>query len=323
MKEKLLITLFLSLFLLSGCNNSRNISITTDTPTITTAPVPKDEEAVTPTPDDNPEITATPSPEPSLGGNILEQSYYDQAKVLSEKYHITIRIADQCETDFGDMLAEQTYDIDKIQAVLQMLDQALAKYPENFFQQLSYGEYQSTELNLVGQITYVGEIDNYEPTAFAQQNDGKNILALNILEDMDIIELNLYHESSHIIDKVLEYDSEHREDSYYSEFKWQNLNPESFIELNPYMGGYYGSYDMMPMEYFVEEYVPYFISTYAMSYSTEDRATIFAEAMMGHILPFSVNDPLMKKLDFYSKSIRDTFDTTDWPVQTAWEIPLF
>lgn len=323
MKKKLLLTLFLSLLLFSGCKEADTESAPSDSAVSPTITVPdsndylEDEAPITTTP--TPEITATPTPEPDLGGSILPQEYYDLAKELSKKYHITIRIAEQCNTDFGDMLAEQIFDTDKIQATLLMLDRALSNYPKDFFLQLNYSEYKSTELNLVGKITYAGGIDSYAPTAFSQQNDGKNILAISLLEDMDIVELNLYHESSHIIDKVLEYDSEHREDSYYSEDKWQSLNPESFIELSPYMGGYYGSYDMMPMEYFEEEYVPYFISFYAMSFSSEDRATIFAEAMMGHDMPFTVNAPLMKKLDFYCTAIRDTFDTTGWPEETVWE----
>lgn len=249
-----------------------------------------------------------------LGGDILEEAYYQQAEKLSQKYHATIKIADQCETDYGDKTAERECTPDIVQAGLDVLEKTLTAYPENFFEQLHYGGYRKLEINLVGTITNKEEIEGYSPSAFVQHENGKILMVLNIDVDAAMLEQNFYHESSHIIDKVLEHDALYREDALYSEEKWQSLNPDKFIRLNPENGGYYGSYEMMPMSYYDESFTPYFASDYGKSFATEDRATIFEGAMIG-VLQTSLYD----KLQYYSECIRDCFDTSGWPKQTAWE----
>lgn len=139
-----------------------------------------------------------------------------------------------------------------------------------------------------------------------------------------ILEQNFYHESSHMIDKVLEHNALYRTDAIYSEEKWWSFNPKEFIDLNPEYGGYYVSYEMMPMEYYQELFTTYFANDYGKSFSTEDRATILEAAMMGTSQIFSPNisEPLHDKLEYYCQSIRDCFDTTGWPTYTTWENTL-
>lgn len=256
-----------------------------------------------------------------LGGEILPQEYYDRAKNLSEKYGIHIKIADQCATDHGDKTAQQESDPDKVSAGLTALEKALSSYPDGFFEQLYYGAYRTIEINLMGEIVNKEEIEGYSPTAFVQHENGKIKMVLNIDTSSDILEQNFYHESSHMIDKVLEHDALYREDALYSEEMWASFNPEEFISLNPENGGYFGSYEIMPMEYFQEAFTPYFVSDYGKSFSTEDRATIFENAMLGNTQIFSrnVSEALNRKLEYYCKCIRDCFDTTGWPEHTAWE----
>lgn len=256
-----------------------------------------------------------------VGGEILPQEYYDRAKILSEKYGIHIKIADQCATDHGDKTAQQESDPDKVSAGLTALEKALSSYPDGFFEQLYYGAYRTIEINLMGEIANKEEIEGYAPTAFVQHENGKIKVVLNIDNDPDILERNFYHESSHMIDKVLEHDALYREDALYSEEIWASFNPEEFISLNPENAGYYGSYEIMPMEYFQEIFTPYFVSDYGKSFPTEDRAMIFENAMLRNTQIFSadVSEPLNRKLEYYCQCIRDCFDTTDWPERTAWE----
>lgn len=256
-----------------------------------------------------------------VGGEILPQEYYDRAKNLSEKYGIHIKIADQCATDHGDKTAQQEVDPDKVSAALTALEKALSSYPDGFFEQLYYGAYRTIEIDLMGEIVNKEEIEGYSPTAFVQHENGKIKMVLNIDTSSDILEQNFYHESSHMIDKVLEHDALYREDALYSEEMWASFNPEEFISLNPENGGYFGSYEIMPMEYFQEAFTPYFVSDYGKSFSTEDRATIFENAMLGNTQIFSMNvsEALNRKLEYYCKCIRDCFDTTGWPEHTAWE----
>lgn len=256
----------------------------------------------------------------NLNGTVLEQTYYDRANALSETYGVTIKIADLCATDYIDKIAEPIYDTEKIQIGLDTIEKAFSSYPEGFFRQLYYGNFRTIEINLMGSISNTEYVDGYYPTAFVQHEAGVITMVLNIDTDASVLEQNFYHESSHIIDKVLEHDALYRDSSLYSEDTWTSLNPESFISLNPENGGYFFSYEIMPMDYYQEAFTPYFVSDYAKTFPTEDRATIFETAMMGNSQIFTVNDPLRAKLSYYSNCIRDYFDTDGWPEYTAWEL---
>lgn len=262
--------------------------------------------------------------EESVGGEILEQTYYERAETLSETYGVTIKIADQCQTEYNDKYAMQECDVTKVSTGLDVLEKAFSSYPEGFFQQLYYGIYRKIEINLMGTISNKEDIEGYAPTAFVQQSDGKITVVLNINESAEILEQNFYHESSHIIDKVLENDAFYREDALYAEETWWSFNPAEFIELNPAYGGYFESYEMMPMEYYEELFTSCFVIDYGKTFSTEDRATIFEQAMLGAAQIFSNErfPVVFSKLEYYCQCIRECFDTTGWPEYTKWEATL-
>lgn len=257
-------------------------------------------------------------------GSILDAQYYSQAQTLSEEYGVSIKIADQCAVDYYDKTVSQEYDTAKITTAFQTLQKAFASYPDNFWKQLRYGTYREIEINLMGDITNKEYIEGYSPSAFVQHTNGKIIMVLNINIEEPFLEQNFYHESSHIIDKVLEHDALYREEALYSEEKWSSLNPKEFISLNPDCNGYYYSYAIMPMDYYQEIFTSYFASDYGKSFPTEDRATIFEAAMNGTTQIFSrnVSAPLYSKLEYYCQCIRDCFNTSGWPEYTAWEMAL-
>lgn len=260
--------------------------------------------------------------EEASGGEVLEQSYYDRARTLSEAYGVTIKIADQCSVDYEDKTAVLECDPAQVQTGLDVVERALAKYPDGFFRQLYYGSYRKMEFHLVGQIANKEEADIPVPAAFVQHINGKIIMVLNINEPADSLERTFYHESSHIIDQVLYHDAYYRNDALYSEETWWSLNPEEFRSLNPDYGGYYESYEMMPMDYYQELFTSYFAEDYGKSFSTEDRATIFEAAMCQTNQIFALDTPLYSKLKYYCDCIRDCFDTTGWPEYTTWEMAL-
>lgn len=250
---------------------------------------------------------------------LLEPQYYEQAEQLSKKYGVTIKIADQCETNYADKTAVQALDPKQITKAFSVLETAFSSYPDGFFKQLYYGSYRTLEINLMGNITNSESIEGYEPNAFVQHENGIITMVLNINDTSDSLEKTFYHETSHIIDKVLEHDALYRGNALYSEEHWWSLNPDEFVALRPETGGYYESYEMMPMEYFQELFTPYFTSDYGKSFSTEDRATLFEAAMTGEPL----SSPLRAKLEYYCQCIRDHFDTTGWPEYTPWENALY
>ena len=256
-------------------------------------------------------------------GDVLAPSYYEEANKLSEKYDVTIKIADLCDTDYLDKTVLQECDEEKVATGLTILKKAFSQYPEGFWNQLCYGSYRTIEIALTGEISNKEPIDGYDPTAFLQHNEDKITMVLNINESPAIIEQNFYHESSHIIDKRLEHNAKYRKNTLYSEQTWGSFNPSSFLRLNPECNGYFDSYEIMPMDYFQEEFTPYFISDYGKSFATEDRATIFETAMAKNAdIFFDANNPLCKKLSYYSECIREDFDTAGWPACTVWEEPM-
>ena len=64
----------------------------------------------------------------------------------------------------------------------------------------------------------------------------------------------------------------------------------------------------------------YFIRDYAMTYPTEDRATLMAAAMTQDDR-FEGSPQMQEKMRFYAQCIREAFQTTLWPETTAWERP--
>lgn len=270
---------------------------------------------------ENLELTADEEKTESTG-EVLEAKYYEAAAALSDKYGPEIKIADQCDCDYSSKTAQMECDTEQIEAALEVLDKAFSAYPEGFFEQLYYGAYRTMEIHLVGAIEHKEKIEGHIPSAFVQQENGKIIMVLNITESAEVLEQNFYHESSHIIDQVLEHDAQYREDACFSEERWQSLNPETFLMLNPQYGGYYESYEIMPMTYYQEEFTPYFVIDYGKSFATEDRATIFEAAMMKKDDRLSADGPLHEKLEYYCQCIRDCFDTTGWGEETAWEAAL-
>lgn len=125
----------------------------------------------------------------------------------------------------------------------------------------------------------------------------------------------LYHEVSHAIDKRLAWDAFCRSDALYSEDAWMALQPEGF--------DYAYSYSYMEIPGELNSYAEswYFTDQYAMTFPTEDRATVLAAAIAGSS-DFPQGSNLWKKLDFYCRCIRDCFDTTGWPAETSWEAAL-
>ena len=240
---------------------------------------------------------------------LSEPALYERAAALSEKYGVNIHISEECPTEFSNFVCQQVTDGGQISYGLEVLENALSIYPENFFPQLAYDTYKTTDIFLMGTLTaddFMGENASY--AGFSNSSDGRN----NIVVDMQLASENSYHhEISHLLDQKLAWDHELRPDSLYSEEGWNALNPEGFVYTDSYA------------DYWEEEN-PYtsdgwFIDAYARISATEDRARIFEHAASGWEGTFRDAPGLQAKLDYYCRSIRDAFDTTGWPEELPWE----
>lgn len=261
-----------------------------------------------PTEGENLEITplgSAPVPEP-----VLEPALYRRAEELSQRFGVDIRIGEQCNLEYSHYNFYHLTDPAFVRHGLDVLENALSRYPDGFFSQLCYGSVDSIRFELVGGLVRKDDDGSY-PGAVAgfAQNVGSYYLVA--LEGFLFEEYTIYHELSHVIDKRLAWDALLREDALYSEDAWLALHPEGF--------SYAMSYTDYPKEFDRYLEAGYVVSGYSMSFPTEDRATLMESAMQGCTWIFEPGSKCREKLQFYSACIRDCFDTTGWPDTTAWE----
>lgn len=244
----------------------------------------------------------------------VSQALYDRAEQLGEQYGVKIKIADKCKTFYYDTNVELELDEAVIENGLNWLEMVLADYPENFFRQLQFGNYDEIEINLVGKLERNYE-SVYDVAAFVTERSGYYALVMKAdRAEYDDFASAFYHEVSHIIDKKLQYDAEQGTNTLYSEEGWSALNPEGFQ--------YADSYETAP-EY-KEEYFAYFFDDYSLTFATEDRARMLENAMNGNAYYFNTRECAGRnaKLEYYCECIRASFDTTGWPETTKWEQAL-
>ncbi|MBQ6890695.1 MAG: lipoprotein [Oscillospiraceae bacterium] len=257
------------------------------------------------------ELALLPYSDAAPGGYIAQPALYRRAEELSETYGVDIRIADQCQLDYDEYYSYQVYEQAQLTYALDQLEMALRQYPQGFFSQLLYGQLESIRIEFVGGLQKKNLIEDAAYTSFSAfaQEQGDHYL---VVVDVDYAYTDTYyHEFSHIIDKRLEYDASLRPEALYSGSAWMDLQPKGF--------GYSYSYDYLPDDVGSSRYDGWFVDYYACTFPTEDRARIMEYAMAQIYWPFEGDTPIDDKLAYYSRCIRDCFDTTGWPEKTAWE----
>ena len=241
---------------------------------------------------------------------VVEAQLYERAAQLSQRFGVDIRIAEQCSLDYTHYDTYLMTDPVFIRTALDTLEEALSQYPENFFRQLTYGSIESIRIELVGGLMLKDDVTTHTDSAgaFAQDRGSYYLVAL---DGFLLRKSTLFHEFSHIIDSRLEWDSSIREDALYSEEAWLALQPEGFR--------YAMSYVDIPEEMRAYMESGYFLRDYALTFPTEDRATLMEAAMENFSWDFEPGTGKRAKLRFYADCIRDCFDTDGWPEVTAWE----
>lgn len=255
-------------------------------------------------------------------GTAVSAELYELARQIGEKYGLEILIADQCQTQWPGFECSQMLDEEIIRSSLEEVDAALSRYPENFFPQLSFGHYPKTRIELVcdlhrSQDTLPGDTEDVNGytgvDAFTSQFSGRfHLMSMNTGVGTPLTS-DLYHEISHVVDQMLEWDAQRRPDALYSEAGWLDHCPEGFE--------YAYSYYYLPDEFYYDGFDDYFTDRYARTFPTEDRARILEYSMANPDF-IAEYDGMREKLRYYSECIRDAFDTTGWPEYTQWEIPL-
>ena len=250
-----------------------------------------------------PNLTLEAVPTPAESQLRLEQ----RAAELGKKYGISILVGEQCETSFDEFTATQATDYEQVSQALNILDKALAVYPEGFLRQLRYDTVYGVSIQLIQDLQANGSGRYGGGYAAFTQSRWEDALMVVDIEAASVD--TYYHEFSHIIDKYLEWDATMRTDAIYSEAGWVDLNPGWF-------DGY--TYDYSWTQELSADGA--FIDGYATISPTEDRARVMEYAMAnwssGYFQPGTV---LARKLDYYCDCIRDAFDTTGWTETPLWE----
>lgn len=242
-------------------------------------------------------------------GQLLSPELYREAAQMGEKYGIQIRIADLCRLDYSHHTAAVAEDEAFIRQALALMDEALSQYPPNYLSQLSYGDYRRLCFDLVGGITPKDTqqySDSYAGFASSQEDHYLIVLDIYLLSRDSI-----FHELSHVTDKRLELYRQLHPQSSFSEEEWLALQPEGFQ--------YAMTYGQLPAYIYDYAYTGWFVSDYSCRYPTEDRAQLMENAMAGNRYVFEANPGLLPKLEYYSRCIRESFQTDGWPERTVWE----
>ena len=241
---------------------------------------------------------------------LLEPALYERAREISDRYGVEVAIGEQCSLVYTHYESCALTDPIYVREALDVLDNALSRYPDGFFRQLPFGSVQTIRFEVVGALYALEGVTDYRNSAGAfAQNWGSSYGI--VLDGFCIGEDTVYHEVSHIIDKKLAWDAQIRADALFSEEAWMALQPDGFQYIESYVD--------MPEEALAYMNSGYFIRDYSMIYPTEDRADLMASAMAQEDWSFEPGSGLRAKLQFYAACIRDCFDTKDWPEVVCWE----
>ena len=241
--------------------------------------------------------------------SVVEKELYQKTAELSRRFGVDIRIAEQCALDYSHYQADVLTDPYQIRYALNVLELAFNGYPEGFLNQLPFGTMEQIRIELVDSLRGKEGMDTHpiDIGGFAQENSDYYLI---VFDSLSLDTQTVYHELSHVIDKHLEWDASLRPQALFSEEAWLALQPEGFR--------YADSYTDMPDSILAYEDSGYFISSYAMTFPTEDRATLMS-AIMSDKTVLDENPGMAEKMRYYAACIRDCFDTEGWPESTLWE----
>ena len=263
------------------------------------------------------EITLIPDVSAYDWGELSEINAH--ATRLEQKYGISIYLGPEVPKKIDYYQIKQTLKVKTLSDALNALEQVLACFPDDFFKQLNYGDTKGLRIYLSGNITAENSDMINDPSGFVNIINNYNVMVLNCNYSWDF-SYTVGHEISHLIDQRLAFIHTYNDESEFSEEKWNSFNPDSF------------SYDDSYANYNPDDpsnhISGYFIDSYGMTFATEDRSEIFGTAIDDYIngiyddARFTDDSPIRNKLDYYSRCIRDGFNTKGWPDTMAWETVL-
>jgi len=215
-----------------------------------------------------------------------------RADQLEQTYGFTLNIWQEAEAAGSDFGAVGEYAVDAIQAAMDSVEAVLSKLPEDF-------------LSITGdvRIHLVRRLEDGAAYAHYWENGAYNL----VLAGTDVTEWLLWGLGNAVDTRVLgnsfDYDT------------WDKLNPWWF----DYTYDYEENLHRNDPENCLEGSNRYFTDAVAMSFPTEDRSRLFANALMeGNDEMFQAN-PMQKKLRTICIAIREAYDYQEHTEFFAWE----
>lgn len=192
------------------------------------------------------------------------------------------------ETEFAPQVYERSFE---------KLEQAMEKFPKNFFTQAAQWTEKPLQLVLVRGIYGEPNQGTLQSAPCIQyQMDGKVYLALSLLTPVD---RSFYHGVSHLAEtRILSTCT-----AYY---EWNTLNPDGFQYDNDYITN-----QNRQDEQFLQEADRSFIDMYSMSFAIEDRARIFEYACLPGNKAYFTSTVMQEKLRRVCNGIRQAFELAE------------
>lgn len=242
----------------------------------------------------------------------------ERADAIYEKYGLQIILGDNCPFTFPDYTADTVTDYATMENAMNILENALAYYPDGFFNNFTDNYLNGFNIYMSGHFyaANAGSISN--AAGFSVVHNNYECIALDITDTYSMPS-TIYHEISHAIyDYIC-----HREifdgREYFDEGKWMLINPENFEYYNSYLDEYGNGYDMMgDVTNTGSDYQNdstdsiYFVDTYSKTYLTEDLARLMEYDIYYNYYYFMESEHIQEKLKFYYDAIRSVWDSSEW-----------
>ena len=218
----------------------------------------------------------------------------DRAEALGKPFGVEIllwkdvALAEPADYHFG-----IEYRTEVFAQALDILEQAFGKLPGDLLSRAAdWNSDKTLHIVLASGISTPSDGPYAQVAGMEYLLDGKVYIVLDLGETL---EQEFYHTLFHVIDPVILSNSI----AYY---KWNDLNPTGFRYDNDYIK----NLNRDEKQYLGDN--RYFIDIFSMSFAVEDRAQIFAYAMMEGNEGYFTSTAMQKKLKMLCNGLKDVFD---------------
>ncbi len=253
----------------------------------------------------------------------------DRASELSDTYGVRILLGTDVPQDGFDYTITPCTDEKILSQALTHLEDALALYPEGYFETLRGSHYRDILIMLTGALTPVSSSSYISNAgAFSTEDCGLGVIAA----DASVLSgrQTLIHEITHITDYRL------LAEGLLDEEAWNSMNPEGFSYYEAYLNEEGESYETAGSRKYtaLDPNTPsdkldyknlYFVDSYSKTWPMEDRARLMEYLMLEDDDPAGAPPAwyaaphMQEKTDWYLQLLRRELGTEDWPEQTEWE----